>query len=1450
MAKEENSANGVDVFWDGRYIGKTNDPDRLLREIRNERREGKLSGQVNVVHYPHLNEVRITSDSGRVRRPVIVVENGKSKMTDEHFRKLSLGEIRWVELINDGVIEYLDTDEEESAYICLKPEDLTEEHTHLELDPSIILGLSASFIPFTEYNRGDRVNYGAKMVGQSMGIFATNYLNRADTKANILVYPQRPIVITHAHKILNYDHHPNGSNVIIAIGCFDGYNMEDAIVINKSSIERGLFWSMMMRNYEAIQKRYMGGQEDIIGIPDPGVRGYAGEDVYKHLPEDGIINPETVVQSDDVLVGRVSPLRFLGTMDQFITGIENIRETSVTIRHEENGVVDRVFLSETKDGTMLIKVLVRDMKIPEIGDKFASRHGQKGVIGLIVPEEDMPFNEDGVVPDVIFNSHGIPSRMTMGQLLEFIGGKLGIVSGKQINARPFRAMKETDIRSQMESYGFRNDGKETMYDGRTGKRFNAQVFVGSCFYQKLDHLVSNKIHARSRGPVALLTKQPTEGRSKEGGLRLGEMEKDVLIAHGAALTLKERFDSDKTKIPICLECGMMAVHDHIKNRNYCSVCGTSKIIEVEMSYAFKLMLEELKSLMIYPKLVIKPKNTLVDRIEFGILGPDIIRKLVVAKITKTDLYDQEGYPIEGGLMDPRLGVVDPGVRCRVCAGRVGDCQGHFGYLDLTRPIIHVHYAKFIYSLLKLFCPECSRIMIENDDIEKLKDKKYRIRDIVKMTKKKCPHCGTEQKKLKFVKPYTYQEGKGNLSAIEIRERMEKITDDDLKLIGVKIRPEWLVLTILPISPVTVRPSITLETGDRSEDDLTHKLVDIVRINERLRENIDLGAPEFIIDDLWELLQYHISTYFDNELSGVPPARHRSGRVLKTLSQRLKTKEGRFRGNLAGKRVNFSARTVISPDPMLNIDEVGIPESIARELTLPVRVNEKNKKELTDIILRGSESMVGANYVIRTDGRRKKVTEINKEEIAKELDVGYIVERHLKDDDIVLFNRQPSLHRMSIMAHRVKVMPYKTFRFNVAVCPPYNADFDGDEMNLHVPQTEEAQAEAKTLMIVHRNIRSPRFSGPIIGAHRDYISGLYYLTNGERKFEREEFVQLIRSVDKVIEIPKKKTMTGKEIFSLFLPKALNIELRAKCCIGCDKCLKRNCKQDAYVVIENGELVAGSIDGASVGAFSGKIIDNIEKNYGAEIAKKFIYDITRLAIHTLMMTLFSISISDQDLSDEARSEIEKTIKNVRKDVDGLIEEYEKGEVKILPGRTPKESLEAHIKRRLNKAIDEVENIIERHIRDNFTVMMAKSGSRGSLVNLVQTSAMVGQEMAMGERIERGYYERTFPHFKRGDISLESRGFVGRGFKDGLTPFEFFFDAINSRESLMDKSLKTRHSGYMERRLVGALQDLKVEYDNTVRDSSKHIIQFLPGEDGLDPSKIMRIGLDLEKIADSIK
>ncbi|NCN39106.1 MAG: DNA-directed RNA polymerase subunit B, partial [Candidatus Aenigmarchaeota archaeon] len=467
----------ADVFIDGRFVGQAKEPEKMIEFLREKRRAGKIPDQVNFSYLDYLNEIRVVTDEGRVRRPLIIIENGKPKLTQEHIEKIQKGEIMWHDLINNGIIEYLDTEEEENALVALRSENLTKEHTHLELDPLVIFGISTSFVPFPEFDRGDRVNFGSKMVGQSIGLYSTNFLRRVDTKSNILVYPQKSLVKTHIDDVLHSENHPGGQNIVIAVMSFKCFNIEDAIIMNKSSVERGLFWSYLFRTYEAEEKKYMGGQEDIIGIPEPGVKGYAGEEAYKHLPEDGIINPEIHLTDEQIIVGKTSPLRFLGSLDQFITDLENIRETSVKLRHGEEGIVDRVFITESADGNKLVKVVVRDLKRPEIGDKFASRHGQKGVIGLIIPEEDLPFTEDGVIPDIIFNPHSIPSRMTIGKLLEIIGGKVCALNGKRSSNSAFHPTPEKDFVEALEKNGFKGDGKEALYDADTGEKYTQDVFM-------------------------------------------------------------------------------------------------------------------------------------------------------------------------------------------------------------------------------------------------------------------------------------------------------------------------------------------------------------------------------------------------------------------------------------------------------------------------------------------------------------------------------------------------------------------------------------------------------------------------------------------------------------------------------------------------------------------------------------------------------------------------------------------------------------------------------------------------------------------------------------------------------------------------------------------------------------------------------------------------------------
>lgn len=802
----------------------------------------------------------------------------------------------------------------------------------------------------------------------------------------------------------------------------------------------------------------------------------------------------------------------------------------------------------------------------------------------------------------------------------------------------------------------------------------------------------------------------------------------------------------------------------------------------------------------------------IGEIRFSLLGPEKIKKLSAAKIVTPELYDIDGYPVDGGLMDLRLGAIDPGVRCRTCGGRLKECLGHPGSIDLARPAIHLKYVPLIELGLRCFCHKCGKLMLDDKDL-----KKYSASQRAKKAKdaKKCPHCDSANEKIKLDKPTNFYRGKIRIFPTEVREILANISDVELRKIGVEAstcRPEWAILTSLLVPPVTVRPSIILETGERSEDDLTHKLSDIIRANQRLWENLNAGAPEVIIEDLWDLLQFHITTFFDNTVARIPPARHRSGQPLKTITERIKGKEGRIRKNLAGKRVNYSGRTVISPDPSIEINEVGVPIEIARVVTVAETVNDINIEKMKSLVKKGEE-YPGANYVIRPDGKRKKITEDLKEEILNELIPGYKVERHLQNGDVVLFNRHPSLHKGSLMAHYVRVLPGRTFRLHPAVAAPYNADFDGDEMNIHSPQTEEARAEAKILLDVKQNLISSKNATNQVGCIVDSITGNYLL--GLDTIKKEDANQLLYQSQIDGEISK-KTIAGNEVFSMILPK-VNFENKS-------------------VKIKEGEVVKGIIDETLFGNEGGELVMALDKEIGRTKTFETIKKAFNLGKNYLSNRGITISLEDLNVNREIVEESEKIIDKAKKKTDEIIEECEKGTLEQIPGKSLEESREIKILKTLNEVRTRIGDIVKREFPEqNPVTHMIRSGGGGNILNITQMACCVGQQDLEGKRIDIGYTGRTLSFFKKGDLSPKSRGFISNPFIKGLRPDEFFFGAVTGRSTLMDTGLRTPKSGYLYRRLANALQDLRKEYDGTIRDSNNNIIQYKYGEDGINVAKL---------------
>ncbi|KZV49062.1 DNA-directed RNA polymerase II subunit 1 [Dorcoceras hygrometricum] len=894
-------------------------------------------------------------------------------------------------------------------------------------------------------------------------------------------------------------------------------------------------------------------------------------------------------------------------------------------------------------------------------------------------------------------------------------------------------------------------------------------------------------------------------------------------------------------------------------------------------------------------------------VQFGILSPDEIRQMSVIHIEHSETTER-GKPKPGGLSDPRLGTIDRKMKCETCMANMAECPGHFGHLELAKPMFHIGFMKTVLSILRCVCFNCSKILADEEEAKfkqalRIRNPKNRLKKILDAckNKSKCEGgdeidvhgqdsdepvkksrggCGAQQPKIsidgmKMVAEYKLQKKKNDdqeqlpepverkqlLTAEKVLSILKRITDEDCQLLGLNpkyARPDWMILQVLPIPPPPVRPSVMMDTSSRSasvisinyiwyfcrfnqyaRDDLTHQLAMIIRHNENLKRQERNGAPAHIISEFAQLLQFHIATYFDNELPGQPRATQRSGRPIKSICSRLKAKEGRIRGNLMGKRVDFSARTVITPDPTINIDELGVPWSIALNLTYPETVTPYNIERLKELVEYGPHpppGKTGAKYIIRDDGQRLDLRYLKKSS-DQHLELGYKVERHLNDGDFVLFNRQPSLHKMSIMGHKIKIMPYSTFRLNLSVTSPYNADFDGDEMNMHVPQSFETRAEVLELMMVPKCVVSPQANRPVMGIVQDTLLGCRKITKRDTFIEKDVFMNILmwwEDFDGKVPAPAilkpRPLWTGKQVFNLIIPKQINLLRYSSWHQETERGFIT--PGDTQVRIEKGELLSGTLCKKTLGTSTGSLIHVIWEEVGPDAARKFLGHTQWLVNYWLLQNAFSIGIGDTIADASTMEKINETISNAKNEVKELIRAAQEKQLEAEPGRTMMESFENRVNQVLNKARDDAGSSAQKSLSEsNNLKAMVTAGSKGSFINISQMTACVGQQNVEGKRIPFGFIDRTLPHFTKDDYGPESRGFVENSYLRGLTPQEFFFHAMGGREGLIDTAVKTSETGYIQRRLVKAMEDIMVKYDGTVRNSLGDVIQFLYGEDGMD-------------------
>ncbi|XP_055852491.1 DNA-directed RNA polymerase II subunit RPB1-like [Episyrphus balteatus] len=889
----------------------------------------------------------------------------------------------------------------------------------------------------------------------------------------------------------------------------------------------------------------------------------------------------------------------------------------------------------------------------------------------------------------------------------------------------------------------------------------------------------------------------------------------------------------------------------------------------------------------------------IKSIQFGILSPDEIRRMSVTDGgIQYSITIESGKPLLGGLMDPRQGAIDRNSRCMTCTNDLIGCPGHFGHLELAKPVFHIGFMMKTIKILRCICFHCSRLLVSptnpkvKEILHRTKDRpKIRLRMICEIShdKRICEGgeqidyhkrsndykihggCGSYQPKIrrsglsltahwKQIDKF-HQEKTINLSAEMVLSIFKRISDSDCSILGMNpklARPDWMIISVLPVPPLCVRPAVVMFAATRNQDDLTHKLADIIQANNLLKNNLQNGVAPSIIEQNVNMLQFHAATFIDNNQPSLPKSLQKSGKPLKCIKSRLKGKEGRVRGNLMGKRVDFSARTVITPDPNLEILQVGVPRSIALNLTYPEIVTPFNIELMQLLVSRGCDQYPGAKFIIRPNGERIDLR-FHPKPSDLHIENGYIVERHIRDDDLVVFNRQPTLHKMSMMGHRVKVLPWSTFRMNLSCTSPYNADFDGDEMNLHVPQSIETRAEIDNIHVTPRQILTPQSNKPVMGIVQDALIGVCKLTKRDVFLEAEQLMNLLMYLptwDGSVPIPAilrpKPMWTGKQLFSLIIPGNLNMTRTHSTHPDeeDDGPYKWISVGDTKVIVEYGSLLMGMLCKKSLGASAGSLLHICFIELGYEIAGHFYANIQKVVNAWLLYEGHTIGIADTIADPNTYMEIQSVIQNAKIRVAQVIDNAHHMKLEATPGNTLRQTFENQVNRILNDARDKTGGSAKKSLTEyNNLKSMVVAGSKGSNINISQVIACVGQQNVEGKRIPYGFRKRTLPHFIKDDFGPEARGFVANSYLAGLTPSEFYFHAMGGREGLIDTAVKTAETGYIQRRLIKAMESVMVQYDGTVRNAERDIIQYCYGEDGLAGESVEFQNLSTIKLSNRV-